>query len=299
MSSDRDQNGLERMFRLHELQQFVEKFMAHQTLRDEFVLPMISRIQLLLGAVVLSKSGLAQVVRDRVLAAMMMIYHALSLHDEVSEGLTREEKKRQLTVLGGDYLSSLFYRLLAETDHIEMIRVFTKAIIHINEAKASLQKALFDGSYNDYDYLSDVRTIHGALIQSLCEIFLPGERTAEFVKAAVEASLYDQELAKRSEVKGKTLANAILGRYMTSEEKRQFVAFSQSGTAIENRYMSLHVKYGTFSHVVEGFREAVQRLQEITIEMFGVDGWNFVEQLFHPIGSLEHEGIPYEKGVSS
>ncbi len=297
MTIEREINGLEKLLHLQELQQFVEKNIASQYLRDEFILPVLSRLQLFLGAMVLSKSELTQMVRERLLAAMMMIYHGLSLHDEVTEDLLREEKRRQLTVLGGDYLSSLFYKLMAETEHIEMIRVFSRAIAHINEAKVSLHKALFDGTYNEFNYLSDVRVIHGALIQSLCDIFIPGEQMTAFVNAAVEASVYEQELSKHNEVKGKTLANAILGKVMSSEERRQFSSLTPVNSAAEKRYMSLHIKYGTLSHVVQGFRDAISRLREISIDLFGVEGWDIIEQLFHPLELVGHEGRPYvERG---
>ena len=294
---DREIYGLEKLLHLQELQQFVEKNIANQYLRDEFILPVLSRLQLFLGAVVLSKTGLTQMVRERILAAMMMIYHGLSLHEEVSEDLTREERRRQLTVLGGDYLSSLFYKLMAETEHIEMIRVFSRAIVHINEAKTSLHKAFLDGTYNEFNYLSDVRIIHGALIQSLCDIFIPGEQTTAFINAAVEASVYDQELGKHNEVRGKTLANAILGKVMSSEERRQLSALTPPNPAAEKRYLSLHIKYGTFYHVVQGFRDAIYRLKEVSIDLFGVEGWDVIEQLFHPLEFVGHEGRPYvERG---
>jgi hypothetical protein len=294
---ERESNGLEKLLHLQELHQFVEKNIANQYLRDEFILPVISRLQLFLGAVVLSKSGLTQMVRERMLAAMIMIYHGLSLHEEVTEDPTNEEKKRQLTVLGGDYLSSLFYKLLADTEHIEMIRVFSRAIVHINEAKTSLHKALFDGTYNEFNYLSDVRIIHGALIQSLCDIFIPGEQTILFIDAALEASVYGQELNKHNEVKGKTLANVILGKVMSNEERRQFHALTQVNAATEKRYTSLHVKYDTFSHVVQGFYGALSRLKETSIDLFGAEGWDIIEQLFHPLELVGHEGRPYvERG---
>lgn len=294
---DREVNGIEKLLHLKELQHFVENNIANQYLRDEFILPVLSRFHLFLGAVVLSKSGLTQRVGERLLAAMMMIYHGLSLHEEVDEDYGRDEKKRQLTVLGGDYLSSLFYKLVAETGHIEMIHVFSRAIVHINEAKTSLHKALFDGSYNDFNYLSDVKTIQGALLQSLCDMFMAGDKTAAFINAAIEASVYDQELGRRNEVKGKTLANAILGRAMSNEEKRQFGGLTPPTTAVEKRYHSLHLKYGTFSHVVQGFRDAITRLKDISIDLFGAEGWSVIEQQFHPLEFAGHEGRPFvERG---
>ncbi len=73
--------------------------------------------------------------------ATMFVQSALDTHDFVSEGDMYNDqmrKNRQLTVLSGDYCSSLYYYILAKIGEISTIKLLAIAIEEINEEKMKL-----------------------------------------------------------------------------------------------------------------------------------------------------------------
>lgn len=284
MSYELEIPSLDRRLRIDELQAYVERIMSHQVLKEEFVLPALSRLQLWLGALILAQVRIGQTARERILAAMILMYHGLSLHESVSEGREPQQRRRQLTVLGGDYLSSLFYRLLAEAERLDMIRLFSSAVARINEAKVSLRRPVSDGPCDEPTYLREAWMVQGALLHTLCEGFLPGEKTRAFVQAAITASVYDRELERGGDAPFQSLADVLLSEIATADEKRVWFTVHAGSTTPDKRIAAtLHAKYGTFSRMVEGFRDSLNHLRALSVDLFGPEAWPSVERLFSSI----------------
>ncbi len=243
MAVDPHNKSLDDRLRLQELRRFIERMMEQQVLRDALVLPALSQLQLLLGALATARAELADEVRSRLLAAMMMMYHGLCMHDTVEEGAVPVQERRQLTILGGDYLSSLFYRGLAETGHVEAISVFSKAIAAINEAKMSRHQARLNNLYSEAEYLRNGETIHGALLHTLCELFLPEDRVLAFIDLAVAAAAWNEEMA---------------------------IA----------RRPGPQARHDALERVFDGFRDALARLRAASAELFGAEAWTQIQTLF-------------------
>lgn len=88
--------------------------------------------------------------------AALDVHEAVSLHKIKTDSV---RKNRQLTILAGDYYSSLYYYLLAENKHLPMIRVFSHTIQEINEFKMNV--------YDSVDLTYDVAEQNVALIESI------------------------------------------------------------------------------------------------------------------------------------
>ncbi|CAM3717947.1 heptaprenyl diphosphate synthase component 1 [Alkalicoccus chagannorensis] len=74
--------------------------------------------------------------------AALLVQTAMDIHDEIGNiEVTNEadRKQRQLTVLAGDYLSSLYYTILAESGDPDFISVFSASVQEINEAKMRMK----------------------------------------------------------------------------------------------------------------------------------------------------------------
>lgn len=99
----------------------------------------------------------------------LLVQAALDTHETVSTShLSSEEgkKQRQLTVLAGDYYSSLYYFLLAKISDISMIRILANSIQEVNESKMNFYKK------NHQDIMrtiSDVKIIESSLIQKVAD----------------------------------------------------------------------------------------------------------------------------------
>ncbi len=97
----------------------------------------------------------------------ILVDAALDAHENVSlQPLNSDfiKKTRQLTVLAGDYYSSLYYYLLADVGETDMIRIYSYSIQKINEHKMNVYKN--DGiSYEQWK--QDLSIIESELIQNI------------------------------------------------------------------------------------------------------------------------------------
>ncbi len=227
--------------RLKEVQTFIDQLMFHPVLRDELALPIVSKLQLFLGALVLSQTRLSSTVSDRILAAMVLMHHGLDLHESIQDEEVPQSTQAQLTILGGAFFSSLFYRLLAEANRIDLVSAFSKAVSKINEAKSSIHDLPPDAFYDDPQYITYQCIVQGELLTALCEIFSPDVATKDFVDLAIMASVYDQALSQ-----------------MHAKSKK----FSR------NR---LHLN----------FSETMERLFQASRDVVGSDAWLPLKSLFH------------------
>ncbi len=64
----------------------------------------------------------------------MLIQIALDTHEHITN-TAEDDKSRQLTVLAGDYFSGLYYKLLADSEDILMIKALSDGVKTINESK--------------------------------------------------------------------------------------------------------------------------------------------------------------------
>lgn len=81
----------------------------------------------------------------------------MDTHDQVPVSNSIKEKtaarKRQLQVLAGDYFSALYYQLLSDTEHIELIRLLSASICEINRLKMSFYTRMKNGQMPEKDYI--------------------------------------------------------------------------------------------------------------------------------------------------
>ena len=74
---------------------------------------------------------------DFAASAVAMIYAALHGHELIDEQ-EATSKSQQLTVLGGDYYSGMYYTTLAAIPDIQLIRSLSGAVVKISECKTAV-----------------------------------------------------------------------------------------------------------------------------------------------------------------
>ncbi|MDE5411932.1 heptaprenyl diphosphate synthase component 1 [Alkalihalobacterium chitinilyticum] len=116
---------------------------------------------------------------NNIALASILVDAALNTHEKVSLNKINSDyvkKNRQLTVLAGDYYSSLYYYLLAHSGQMSMIRLFSISIQEINEHKMNIyqnENLTFEATHRD------ICSIESAILQNMADHFqLPNWKLA-------------------------------------------------------------------------------------------------------------------------
>lgn len=114
----------------------------------------------------------AKVPRERMveqIAAVLLVQSAFKAHEQIQLHNDGDDKKiRQLTILNGDLLSSLYYRLLSTAFHQEILLVFTSAIRSMNEAKMKLH---FGECRDHTDMLHTLRMSEAGIVEAVIHFY--------------------------------------------------------------------------------------------------------------------------------
>ncbi|RBW70285.1 heptaprenyl diphosphate synthase component 1 [Bacillus taeanensis] len=131
--------------------------------------PEIDEDKLMLLYFMLNEQKIEQ--KDQYILPIMLVQIALDTHDTVSQvNLINEQayKNQQLTVLAGDYYSSLYYYFLSQINDIKMIRVLAGAIQEINEKKMNYHH---DQNQSIDEIIEQVSIIESGLLQKVAKHF--------------------------------------------------------------------------------------------------------------------------------
>ncbi len=94
-------------------------------------------------------------------ASAILVHVALDTHETVTTGnldTTEARQQRQLTVLSGDYYSSLYYYLLSQIGNIKLIKALAKGIQSFNNAKMYLFGKRVHNWRDTFTYLYQIET---------------------------------------------------------------------------------------------------------------------------------------------
>ncbi|WP_245959435.1 heptaprenyl diphosphate synthase component 1 [Neobacillus piezotolerans] len=131
--------------KIAEIKGIIEKKVLHPYLLKYIQVPIIDDDKLMLLVSAMEGLDLTDRERENYALTAMLVQIALDIHEHVSNTQSLAGTKvRQLTVLAGDYYSGLYYKHLAESDDILMIRSLSKAIKRVNEHKTLFYQKEFN-----------------------------------------------------------------------------------------------------------------------------------------------------------
>lgn len=157
--------------KLIEVKGQLEQKVLHSYLVKFIENPYVDEDKLLLLISIMDQLELSEQQRKSYALATMLIQIALDTHEHVSNKKISEIPEltsRQLTVLAGDYYSGLYYKLLAETDDISMIKVLAKGIKEVNEHKITFFQQEFDGIEK---LITSIKIIESSLLSKIIDYF--------------------------------------------------------------------------------------------------------------------------------
>ncbi len=157
-----------------EIKQIKERFYQrtkHPYITKFLEAPPLDEDRLFLLYTMLEEKKLAKKSLNDYIITTLLVQAALDTHETVSTSVLSSEKikkERQLTVLAGDYYSSLYYFLLAKINDISMIRLLANSIQEINESKMNFYKST---QKNVKQSIADIKTIESSLISKIADHF--------------------------------------------------------------------------------------------------------------------------------
>ncbi|GAA0444235.1 hypothetical protein GCM10008983_22010 [Lentibacillus halophilus] len=198
----------------------------HNPLIAKYVqVPYLNDDKLYILTTILNNTLLSDETKKNYILATMLVQTALDIHDTVPETNERphtecEEKSKQLSVLAGDYYSSLYYLLLSETEDIGLISVLAAAINEINETKMQLYYERNHESFNLV--LQRIKKLDSLLITRVADF--AGEKT---IRSVAPEWLAVKKLATaRTSIKNADVASFdIWNEYIAAENDQTIVSF--------------------------------------------------------------------------
>ena len=159
----------------------IEKIIYHSYVMKFIDQPIINGDMIAVLVEILRKAKVDQKLMPYYIISVMLMQIALDTHENVSN--TEESdtpiqlRQRQLSILAGDYYSSMYYHILAKTKDIKFINRMSKAIQEVNEAKVRL--------YMDKDADLNTLLIHLCRIETLLV-----DKTAEYFDVTEQKDLF-------------------------------------------------------------------------------------------------------------
>ncbi|WP_257535508.1 heptaprenyl diphosphate synthase component 1 [Mesobacillus foraminis] len=144
----------------------------HPYLLDNITAPVIDEDKLLLLVSLLDGQALSMDEIEKYSVTAMLLQIALDTHENVDNSYSGEEsgnlKKRQLTVLAGTYYSGLYYKMLAETHKVEMIKELAAGVKEVNEHKILVYRKDADAIDK---LMNSVKLIEASLLSRIAVYF--------------------------------------------------------------------------------------------------------------------------------
>lgn len=159
----------------------IKKLINHSLILDHIDRPVINDDMIAVMVKILRDANVDQTYMPHYIVSVMLMQIALDTHEEVSNTEESESpaklRKRQLSILAGDYYSSMYYHILAKTKDIEFINLMSRGVQEVNEAKVHL--------YMDKD--ADIDTLVKYLKQIETTLV---EKTAEYFNVTEQKDLF-------------------------------------------------------------------------------------------------------------
>ncbi|WP_158282152.1 heptaprenyl diphosphate synthase component 1 [Salipaludibacillus keqinensis] len=228
-----------------ELSEVFESFyrsVKHPYLMKYIEDPVIDKDQATILFYLLKEKELSEKYKHDCILTVLLVQAALDTHETVNIhelGSEQLKTKRQLTVLAGDYYSSLYYYVLSKLEDVSLIRVLSRSIQEINESKMNIYK---HHKKRIQPNVSDLKTIYASIVTNIAHLFNVSEWSEVieeflFLKALLHERFLFQEYAQQ----GKALNffhNAQSGKTSSLSDSVYLETFNQY---IEDSLQNLHV----------------------------------------------------------
>lgn len=154
-----------------ELKDKIQNKITYAFLDQHITKSKIDTHKLVLLKYIMEKTSLSKTKQEKYIIATMIVQIALDLHELIPNFTHQDEDhfeklSKQLSVLGGDYYSSMYYVFLSELEDIEFTKILATAIKEVNEFKMNFY---FQESKNIEEYIKLGKKIQSHIIISVAK----------------------------------------------------------------------------------------------------------------------------------
>lgn len=146
----------------------IQQYMHHPFLAANQIRQTVSRFHFGVARAILEAAEVPAQDALVILEAVLLLRQGLSIHDDVDK---YTDRRRQLSVLAGDYDSSQYYCILARAGKLDLISLLSNAVCRVNDAKMTLLQMTPVGVLPEH-YLELRETVEGELLFALARRFL-------------------------------------------------------------------------------------------------------------------------------
>lgn len=174
----------------------LQQYMHHPFLAANQIQQAVSRFHFGVSRAILEAAHVPLAEAQVIVEALLLLAQGLSIHEDVNRVTDR---RRQLTVLAGDYDSSRYYWLLARAGRLDLISVLSTAVCRINEAKITLLQT--SGVSIMPEHYMDLReTVEGELLYALARhLFAAEPQTVNRLRLVVRAYVANEDFRLHSD----------------------------------------------------------------------------------------------------
>lgn len=247
--------------------QIVQRYADHDMIKAHTKLPAMANDRVALLYAFLKRNPDNKNVSESAAVVTSLVQLGLDTHDMVEmaseQGDDRNMRSRQLKVLAGDYFSSRFYNILAQTGQVAAIQSLSRAVCEVNRMKMTMLVKMNQWKITAEGYLQLAVELRECLFRSFDDRMLPQD--ADVWKALMEQVSLIEVLNQERE-----RAN----RYQSFEQSWSFWEIYEKGTLEEKQLLimkqvdksswnQLLSKYHISQQLTKMLHKAKERYDEI------------------------------------
>ena len=210
--------------------QIVQRYADHDMIKAHTKLPAMANDRVALLYAFLKRNPDNKNVSESAAVVTSLVQLGLDTHDMVEmaseQGDDRNMRSRQLKVLAGDYFSSRFYNILAQTGQVAAIQSLSRAVREVNRMKMTMLVKMNQWKITAEGYLQLAVELRECLFRSFDGRMLPQD--ADVWKALMEQVSLIEVLNQERE-----RAN----RYQSFEQSWSFWEIYERGTPEEKQLL--------------------------------------------------------------
>lgn len=267
--------------------ELAKKYLNYDMIQNHTELPAFPDARVHLLYIFLQHSGRDAAERDELYALVAsLVQVGLDTHESIdttagNQGETMM-RSRQLKVLAGDYFSSRFYHLLAQTGDIEAVAMLSKAVSDVNVMKMKLYGKMKDMLLSAEEYLRHMVQLNMQLFLSFTPLIDSSYRGTwkTMLSELTQCETIVRELDRAiSPEEGKNGYGYWYLLEQISEEEKKLLTPKK----LDSRdWKKLMLKYKTADNLLDKLRSSVSAVQSM-MPVLSIEGASAqIEQILEP-----------------